>query len=124
MPFMTGKAERRADFFDIIIDDAASQHQLFAPPIAAVNLIDHSIGLHAGTLIPDGGTLQIGIGSLGDALVHGLKLRHTDPAAYHTLLDSSGITARHPWLDVPQLTRFEQGLYAASEMFMDGFMHL
>ncbi|MBE9549362.1 MAG: acetyl-CoA hydrolase [Proteobacteria bacterium] len=124
MPFMTGKAERSEDFFDIIIDDAETQHQLFAPPVAAVNLIDHSIGLHAGILIPDGGTLQIGIGSLGDALVHGLKLRHTDPLAYHSLLESTGIPARHAWLDITELTEFKQGLYAASEMFMDGFMHL
>lgn len=124
MPFMTGKAQRHADFFDVIIDDPDSQHQLFAPPIASVNLVDHSIGLHAGTLIVDGGTLQIGIGSLGDALVNGLKLRHADPDAYHELLKSCGIPKRHKWLNTEELTAFKQGLYGASEMFMDGFMHL
>ncbi|MCF6224877.1 MAG: acetyl-CoA hydrolase [Xanthomonadales bacterium] len=124
MPFMTGKAERHADFFDLIIDDPDSQHQLFAPPIAAVNLVDHSIGLHAGTLIADGGTLQIGIGSLGDALVSGLKLRHTDTDAYQSLIKNCGISQRHKWLNTTELTVFKQGLYAASEMFMDGFMHL
>ncbi|MCF6262074.1 MAG: acetyl-CoA hydrolase [Xanthomonadales bacterium] len=124
MPFMTGKAERRADFFDLIIDDPDCQHQLFAPPIAAVSLVDHSIGLHAGTLIADGGTLQIGIGSLGDALVNGLMLRHVDHDAYQSLIKSCGISKRHKWLNTTELMAFKQGLYAASEMFMDGFMHL
>ena len=124
MPFMTGKAEIQADYFDLIIDDPDCQHQLFAPPIQAINLTDHAIGLQASTLIADGGTLQIGIGSLSDALVQGLKLRHTDSSTYRRLITDTGIAGRHSWLDAHDQEEFSEGLYAASEMFMDGFMHL
>ncbi len=124
MPFMTGAAERSSDFFDLIVDDPETQHTLFAPPIGSVGLVDHSIGLHASTLIADGGTLQIGIGSLSDALVHALCQRHTDPDAYQQLLINSDIHNRYDWLNLQDLGQFSNGLYAASEMFMDGFMHL
>ncbi len=124
MPFMTGAAERCSDFFDLIIDDSETQHTLFAPPIGSVGLVDHSIGLNASTLIEDGGTLQIGIGSLSDALVHALCQRHKDPAAYQQLLTNSDISNRYNYLNIEELGKFSTGLYAASEMFMDGFMHL
>lgn len=124
LPFMSGAAERSAEFFDIIIDDTETQHHLFAPPVGRVTLTDHAIGLHASTLIEDGGTLQIGIGSLSDALVHALCKRQQDSSAYQELLDSSGISSRHKWLESSSLKPFSKGLYAASEMFMDGFMHL
>ncbi len=124
MPFMTAAAERGTEFFDIIIDDPETQHKLFAPPIGRVGLIDHAIGLHASTLIADGGTLQIGIGSLSDALVYALCQRQSNADSYQKLLKSSGIYKRHSWLRVEELKQFSKGLYAASEMFMDGFMHL
>jgi acyl-CoA hydrolase len=39
-----------------------------APPNNKVSAADYAIGLHASSLVVDGGTLQIGIGSLGDAI--------------------------------------------------------
>ena len=37
---------------------------------------DYAAGPHAAGMVPDGGTLQIGIGSLGDAVAQSLILRH------------------------------------------------
>ena len=84
------------------------------------------IGLYASTLIKDGGELQIGIGSLGDALVYALKLRHEHNALYLRVLDDLGIT-RHFGAEIARIGetgRFEHGLFAATEMLVDGFMHL
>ncbi|NBB92110.1 MAG: acetyl-CoA hydrolase [Gammaproteobacteria bacterium] len=119
LPFMHGDAVVNADFFDEVIDQDPQQ-PLFAVPRARVSLQDHAVGLHASRLQADGGTLQIGIGSLSDALVNAMIHRHRDNAAYRALVER---------LDAPaggfqHLGPFEEGIYGASEMFMDGFMHL
>ena len=43
-------------------------HTGVLPPNNKVSAADYAIGLHASALVADGGTLQIGIGSLGDAI--------------------------------------------------------
>jgi hypothetical protein len=48
---------------------------LFGPPNGKVSTADYAIGLHASSLVADGGTLQIGIGSLGDAIAQALIVR-------------------------------------------------
>jgi acyl-CoA hydrolase len=119
LPFMPGDAVVEADFFDEILDRDPRQ-RLFAVPRAPVSLQDHAVGLHASRLQRDDGTLQIGIGSLSDALVNGMLLRHRHNEAYRSLLDALGEPTPAPRHDRP----FDAGLYGASEMFMDGFMHL
>jgi len=57
------------------LDNPALDFPLFAPPREPVALTDYAAGLHAATIVPDGGTLQIGIGSLGDAVVQSLVLQ-------------------------------------------------
>lgn len=122
MPFMENDAEVSADFFDFIVDSPEVRHQLFALPRSPVDDVDHMIGLHASRLIKDDGTLQIGIGSLSDALVHSTLLRHQENSSYQKLI-----------ADLPQAPKpnvelfsdsFQVGLYGTSEMVMDGFMHL
>ena len=61
-----------------------------------VNLQDHCIGLHASALVRDGGTLQIGIGSMGDALTAALLLRQRDNATYRALIDELGCVRAGP----------------------------
>lgn len=119
LPFMHGDAVVDADFFDEILDENPRQ-RLFAVPRDPVSLQDHAVGVHASRLQADGGTLQIGIGSLSDALVNAMIHRHRDNAAYREVIES---------LDAPSagfehLDPFVEGIYGASEMFMDGFMHL
>ena len=119
LPFMHGDAVVEAAFFDEIVDVDPSQ-PLFGLPRMPVALQDHAVGFHASRLVADGGTLQIGIGSLSDALVHSLILRHEAPNDHRRLRD---LLASTP-CDLEAEGVFEQGLYGASEMFMDGFMHL
>jgi acyl-CoA hydrolase len=126
MPFMGGKAEVDSDFFDIVLDNEELYFQPFATPRATVNLIDYNIGLLASTLIKDGGTLQVGIGSLADALVYCTKLRHEDNTAYLKLLDGLHIREKFKKIikNSGSVIPYEKGLYAASEMFVEGFAHL
>ncbi|MBH9552126.1 acetyl-CoA hydrolase/transferase C-terminal domain-containing protein [Inhella gelatinilytica] len=120
MPFMEGGACVSPDFFDWVVTDPAATHTLFAPPNAKVSTTDYAIGLHASSWVRDGGTLQIGIGSLGDAIAHALILRDRQPESYRSMLTSlcpDGLAGR-------ELGRFEQGLYGCSEMFVNGFLKL
>lgn len=123
LPYVGNEAEIAAEFFDIVLDDPACDHALFALPREPVNDAEFALGLHASTLVRDGGTLQIGIGALSDALVHALLLRQKNNVAYRELVDGLGgphaLVARVGGLDT-----FVRGLYGASEMVMDGFMHL
>ncbi len=119
LPFMHGDAVVDADFFDEILEEDPGQ-RLFALPRLPVSVQDHAVGFHASRLVADGGTLQIGIGSLSDALVHGLTLRHSDNDGYRQALDRLGVEPG----PLDDLEPFREGLFGASEMFMDGFMHL
>ena len=120
LPYMPGVAEvPRADL-DIVLDPAARHFDLFAPPKEPVTLADYAMALHAATLVKDGGTLQIGIGSFADALTHALILRHTQNARFRELLIKLG---EPPAADA-ELGPFAQGLYGSSEMLVDGFLAL
>ena len=120
MPFMPNTAEVSADFFDVVVTDAAATHAVFAPPNSKVSTADYAIGLHASSLVVDGGTLQIGIGALGDAIARSLIVRECDGEKYRQILDSlclDGLSGR-------ELGRFDEGLYGCSEMFVNGFLKL
>lgn len=117
LPFMENDAIVDLDGVDAIITDPACTHTLFSAPNMKVSLADYSIGLYASSLVKDGGTLQIGIGSLGDAISQALILRHHNNADYHRLIEAQGLSAQ-------SLNTFEQGLYGCSEMFVNGFMQL
>ena len=126
LPFMFGDAMIEPDVFDYIVDDPAQSYRLFGPPKLAVNDADYMLGLYGSALVRDGGELQIGIGALGDALVYALKLRHEHPERYADVLSALHIPERFgPELaKIGGSARFEQGLFAASEMLVDGFMQL
>ena len=125
MPYIGGAAEVPADYFDVELSPENSP-RLFAVPRMPVDLTEYAIGLHASTLVRDGGCLQIGIGALSDALVKGLLLRQHENTAWRCMLvaiDPVGSTHAQAG-GLGGLTPFESGLYGASEMVMDGFMHL
>lgn len=75
LPYMYGDAETDAGFYDMILDGPQYDFPLFCVPKQTVAPADHMIGLHVSTLVKDGGTLQIGIGSLGDAIASALIMR-------------------------------------------------
>lgn len=126
MPFMYGDAVVEAETYDMILQGPQYDYELFCPPKDSVALSDHMIGINVSPLIKDGGTLQIGIGALGDAIVSGLILRNEHNALYQEILDKAGIKKRYEKL----ITRwgdtgtFEKGLYGSSEMFVDAFMQM
>lgn len=120
MPFMPNGAEVGPDFCDLVVTDPASTHTVFGPPNNKVSAADYAIGLHASSLVTDGGTLQIGIGSLGDAIAQALIVRDRHGRDYRSILETltpDGVEGR-------ELGRFDQGLYGCSEMFVNGFLKL
>lgn len=120
LPYMTGDADIPATDLDMLLDPVRPHFELFAPPKEPVSLADYAMALHAATLIKDGGTLQIGIGSFADALCHALVLRHTRNAEFRALVARLG--EKLP--DGAELSPFDQGLYGCSEMLVDGFLAL
>jgi acyl-CoA hydrolase len=123
LPYLEGHAEVPADFFDVVVDAPQYSHTLFSTPKLPVATADFWVGLHASALVRDGGTLQVGIGSLGDAVVHALLLRHTRNDVYAPLVREGG--ADPALVDaIGGTAPFEAGLYGASEMLVDGFMQL
>jgi acyl-CoA hydrolase len=123
LPFMTGDAAISANELDLLLDNPALDFPLFAPPREPVGLTDCAAGLHAATLVPDGGTLQIGIGSLGDAVAQSLILRHSNNAEFRRL---AGTISQPPPVAAPaaHLEPFDIGLYGCSEMFVEGLLDL
>lgn len=127
LPFLGGDAEFGPERFDALVEESEAAQPLFALPRGSVDAAEYAIGLHASTLVRDGGTLQIGIGALSDAIVHALLLRHRANADYLGALralrgdepEQDALIAR-----IGGLAPFARGLYGASEMIMDGFMHL
>ena len=126
LPYIGGTASVAAEFFDIVLDLPGPSPKLFALPRQPVADAEFAIGLYASTLVRDGGTLQIGIGSLSDALCHALILRHRRNAEYLRLLEalSPGLPTRAVVRETGGTAPFVAGLYGASEMVNDGFMRL
>jgi acyl-CoA hydrolase len=120
LPYMTGAADIPASDLDLLLDPVRPHFELFAPPKEPVSLADYAMALHTATLIKDGGTLQIGIGSFADALCHALVLRHTRNAEFRALVARLG--KKLP--EGAELASFDQGLYGCSEMLVDGFLAL
>jgi acyl-CoA hydrolase len=125
MPFMSGHAQVAADCFDYLIDDPRYDFDLFGLPNAAVNTTDHAIGMYASAMVRDGGTLQIGIGEMGDALVYALLLRHQQNAAWREALAALGTTSCAALLaSEGGDAAFSSGVFAASEMFVAHMLEL
>jgi hypothetical protein len=119
LPFMPGPGDLAASEFHAILDSEATDFPLFAPPSEPVGDAKYAIGLHAATLIEDGGTLQIGIGQVGDALARSLIVRDRNNADFRAAVKrlSPGEPAR-------ALAPFAEGLNGLSEMFFEAFLGL
>lgn len=124
LPYMPGDAEVDIDTFDLLID-AKDSSTLFSTPNMPVGFQDHFIGLHASTLVRDGGTLQIGIGSMGDALTAALLARQADNAGYQALLNDINLSQWAQLIEREGGTApFAKCLYGCSEMFVNGLLVL
>jgi len=122
LPFMPGAGDLPSDEFGAVLDSPATDFPLFAPPSEPITDTKYAIGLHAAGLVRDGGTLQIGIGQVGDALARGLILRHGDGTQFRATMKRLVPGADH--LSVPESGPFEKGLYGVSEMVFEAFLGL
>ncbi|MFD1216620.1 MULTISPECIES: acetyl-CoA hydrolase/transferase C-terminal domain-containing protein [Microbulbifer] len=125
LPFIGGDARLPATRFDFLLEGDTFAQPIFAAPNPPVRLTEYALAFHIAGLIPDGGTLQVGIGALGDAICHVLALRHTHNADYRDILQSLHLDKDDVYCRMPlALEPFEHGLYGASEMVPEGFLHL
>ncbi|ABI75977.1 conserved hypothetical protein [Hyphomonas neptunium ATCC 15444] len=120
LPFMPNDAEVPADEFDMLLD--AGAYDLAGLPAPRVEPASHAIGLRAARLVKDGGTLQIGIGSLGDGAAQSVLLRHTRPEAFRAAVDA--LSGPSGPVEEGGEGRFDDGLYGCTEMFTQGMFEL
>lgn len=125
LPFMGNDAAVNSSEFDLLLDHARSDYPLFSAPQMAISPADHLIGFYASALLRDGGTLQVGIGSLGAALIHSTILRHRRNGQWRAVFDRLKLADKFPVVnELGGQGSFDQGLYGCSEMMVDGFIHL
>jgi hypothetical protein len=122
LPFMPGAGDLPGEEFSAVLDSPETEFPLFAPPSEPISDTKYAIGLHAASLVRDGGTLQIGIGQVGDALAQGLILRHRDNAQFQATMKR--LTPATQQLDALETGAFEKGLYGVSEMLFEAFLGL
>ncbi|UOA29368.1 Butanoate coenzyme A-transferase (plasmid) [Pseudosulfitobacter sp. DSM 107133] len=118
LPAMTGPQARVArDEIQMLMDEGP-QFELFSVVKRPVGAVEHAIGLHVARLIRDGGSLQIGIGAIGDAVAHALMLRHAGQA--QTIQRNSPFAGDR----FDESGAFDAGLYVVTEMLVDGILQL
>ena len=122
LPFMPGPGDLPADEFSAVLDSPETDFPLFAPPSEPISDTKYAIGLHAAGLVRDGGTLQIGIGQVGDALAQGLVVRHRDATQFNAVMKR--LVRAKDQLAAMETAPFEQGLYGVSEMLFEAFFGL
>jgi Acetyl-CoA hydrolase/transferase C-terminal domain len=121
LPFMPGDGDLPADEFSAVLDSPGTDFPLFAPPSEPISDTKYAIGLHAAGLVRDGGTLQIGIGQIGDALAQGLVVRHRDNVQFCEIMKR--LSPAQPQSAV-ETSPFNKGLYGLSEIVTEAFLAL
>jgi acyl-CoA hydrolase len=123
LPFMPGDADIAAEEFDVVLESPQTDFPLFAPPREPIDLTECAAGLHVARIVADGGTLQLGIGSLGDAVAQALVLRHTKNAVFRDMVARLDPVDTAP-AGLCESEPFEVGVHGVSEMFVEGFLDL
>lgn len=72
MPYTFGDGEFSVDVFDYLVE---ADEPLVDLPTMAIDDLSHSIGARVADRVPDGATLQLGIGAVPDASVRGVTER-------------------------------------------------
>ena len=120
---MPGDADIAADEFDLMLEGPQTEFPLFAPPREPIDLAEYAAGLHVARTVADGGTLQLGIGSLGDAVAQALILRHRATPTFAACWRGS-IPPIGRRRDCARARRSTSGLHGVSEMLVEGFLDL
>jgi hypothetical protein len=122
---MTGHATIAPERFDWLVEHERYDYELFCPPNPPVGTVDHAIGMHVSSLVRDGGTLQVGIGELGDALVYALLLRHQQNVVHQEALQALSAAPTNALIEAEGGRQpFTAGLFASTEMFIDQLLDL
>lgn len=126
MPYTYGTSEVPQSYFTSIVDNKNLYHPLFAPPKEPVTMTDYSIAFHVSSLVKDGGTFQVGFGSLGDAVIYCLQLRHKDNELFRRVISEAKIYDKFGDIIEKEGGKapFEKGIYGCSEFIFDGFLDL
>jgi hypothetical protein len=126
MPYMAGDAEIEESRFDFMLASEDPDYPLFGLPSRRVTAGDYATAMHVASLIPDGGTLQVGIGSLSEAVAHCLRLRHESPDVFSAVLELLPGGTRSPRRAAMPVESgsFEEGLYACTELLSDALFSL
>src|SRR6202048_3395217 len=120
LPFMPGDADISAAEFDFLLESPQTDFPLFGAPREPIDLAEYSAGINVARTIVDGGTLQLGIGSLGDAVTQALILRHRHNSDYRRAvarLDPADGALR-------ESGTLEIGLHGLGAMLVEGFLAL
>lgn len=117
LPFMDGPDATLEQGELAMLLEPGEQFELFSAVRRPVSDAQHAIGLHVSRLIVDGGTLQIGIGAIGDAVAHALIQRE------NRAVDNIWKTAPFPTVG-NEVRPFKTGLYAVTEMLVGGLVAL
>ncbi len=123
LPFMEGDSALPDKAFDYLLEGPRCAYTLFAPPKLPISTADYAAGFQIACLIPDGGTLQIGIGSIGDAVAQALIVRQNNNTLFKEITDRLSVTTA----DEPARLHHEpfvKGLFGLSEMLVDAFLPL
>jgi acyl-CoA hydrolase len=122
LPYMPGDAELDPAEFDYILDNPQTDFALYAPPRQPIDLLEYAAGFHSARMIADGGTIQLGIGSLGDAVAQALVLRQHNNVEFHNINARLApfISTSIPLEEAP----FNQGVFGTTEMFVESFLDL
>ena len=123
LPFMPGDGDVAEQEFDLLLEGPATDFPLFAPPRESIDLAEHATGIHVARTIADGGTLQLGIGSLGDAVAHALILRHRASSDFRGIAARLDPAERAP-IGMRESDPFAAGLHGLSEMLVESFLDL
>jgi len=126
LPYMPGHdAEVAVKDFHIVAD-TGRYRALFPLPREPLAAQDHLIGFYTSCLVKDGGTLQIGIGKLSNAIASALIHRHKNNALYQDLLKQLSIESKFKDVitQVGNTNVFSEGLYASTEMLSDEYLQL
>ncbi|MGB7757640.1 MAG: hypothetical protein WBL23_16425, partial [Salinisphaera sp.] len=126
LPTMTRSALVQANRLDALLEGDAADFKPFGAPAAPVPDVDYAIAARATALVADGGTLQIGIGSLSDAIAYCLELRHNDNTRFRRLIGRMPASAAEHALVDRYAGRgvFERGIYGCTEMLVDAYLQL
>jgi acyl-CoA hydrolase len=123
LPFMPGDADIAEGELDFILEGPATDFPLFGPPREPIDLAEYAAGLHVARAVADGGTLQLGIGSLGDAVAQALILRHRSNEDFRRIVARLDPNDGAP-ADMRESAPFTAGLHGVSEMLVESFLDL